>query len=50
MLTVRGLELLQNADVMGRVLAVWQARGERPDPPPDGPTHDEMIRILASSS
>jgi hypothetical protein len=42
--------LLQDSDVMGRVLAVWQARGERPDPPPEGPTHDQMLRILASSS
>ena len=42
--------MLQNADVMGRVLAVWQARGERPDPPPEGPNHDEMVRILAQAS
>ena len=41
--------LLQNSEVMGRVLAVWQARGERPDPPPEGPTHDEMVRILADA-
>jgi flavin-dependent dehydrogenase len=39
--------MLKNSDVTGRILAVWQARGERPDPPPEGPSHDEMLAILA---
>ena len=40
--------MMQNPTVMARVLEVWQARGERPDPPAEGPTKDEMLRILAA--
>ena len=42
--------MIQNPTVVGRILEVWQARGERPDPPADGPTQDEMLRILAAVS
>jgi 2-polyprenyl-6-methoxyphenol hydroxylase-like FAD-dependent oxidoreductase len=40
--------MIANPEVTGRILEVWQARGERPDPPADGPTQDEMLRILAA--
>ena len=42
--------MIQDPVVVGRILEVWQARGERPDPPADGPTQDEMLRILARIS
>jgi 2-polyprenyl-6-methoxyphenol hydroxylase-like FAD-dependent oxidoreductase len=40
--------MIANPEVTGRILEVWQARGERPDPPADGPTEEEMLRILAA--
>jgi hypothetical protein len=40
--------MIANPEVTGRILEVWQARGERPDPPADGPTQEEMLRILAA--
>ena len=42
--------MVQDPVVVGRILEVWQARGERPDPPADGPTQDEMLRILTRTS
>jgi 2-polyprenyl-6-methoxyphenol hydroxylase-like FAD-dependent oxidoreductase len=38
--------IIGDPEIVGRVLTVWQARGERPDPPAEGPTQDEMLRIL----
>jgi 2-polyprenyl-6-methoxyphenol hydroxylase-like FAD-dependent oxidoreductase len=40
--------MIANPEVTGRILEVWQARGERPDPPADGPDQAEMLRILAA--
>ena len=40
--------MITNPEVTGRILEVWQARGERPEPPADGPSQDEMLRILAA--
>jgi 2-polyprenyl-6-methoxyphenol hydroxylase-like FAD-dependent oxidoreductase len=40
--------MIANPEVTGRILEVWQARGERPEPPADGPSQDEMLRILAA--
>jgi 2-polyprenyl-6-methoxyphenol hydroxylase-like FAD-dependent oxidoreductase len=40
--------MISNPEVTGRILEVWQARGERPEPPADGPSQDEMLRILAA--
>ena len=42
--------MIQDPVVVGRILEVWQARGERPDPPAEGPTQDEMVRILSAVS
>jgi 2-polyprenyl-6-methoxyphenol hydroxylase-like FAD-dependent oxidoreductase len=42
--------MISNPTVMGRILEIWQARGERPDPPADGPTQDEMLQILAAAA
>jgi 2-polyprenyl-6-methoxyphenol hydroxylase-like FAD-dependent oxidoreductase len=39
--------LMHDADVVARVFAVWQQRGDRPPPPPLGPDRDELLRILA---
>jgi 2-polyprenyl-6-methoxyphenol hydroxylase-like FAD-dependent oxidoreductase len=51
---LRVLNLLDPPDAMisdpaitGRILEVWQARGERPEPPADGPSQDEMLELLA---
>lgn len=41
--------IISDPDVVGRVLKVWQERGERPDPPAEGPTRDEMLRIFAAA-
>jgi 2-polyprenyl-6-methoxyphenol hydroxylase-like FAD-dependent oxidoreductase len=40
--------MVANPEVTGRILEVWQARGERPEPPADGPSEDEMLSILAT--
>jgi len=40
--------MIANPEVTGRILEVWQARGERPDPPAEGPTEEEMLHILAA--
>jgi 2-polyprenyl-6-methoxyphenol hydroxylase-like FAD-dependent oxidoreductase len=40
--------MIANPEVTGRILEVWQARGERPDPPAEGPSQDEMLSILAT--
>jgi 2-polyprenyl-6-methoxyphenol hydroxylase-like FAD-dependent oxidoreductase len=40
--------MISNPEVTGRILEVWQARGERPEPPADGPSQDEMLSILAT--
>ena len=42
--------MMQNPDVIGRILAIWQERGERPEPPAEGPTQDEMLRILDNAT
>ncbi|HSH62299.1 MAG TPA: FAD-dependent oxidoreductase [Acidimicrobiales bacterium] len=42
--------IMADADVVGRVLAAWQMRDQRPTPPPLGPDREEMLRILASSA
>ena len=42
--------MIANPEVTGRVLEVWQARGERPEPPADGPTQEEMLAILAAGA
>jgi hypothetical protein len=42
--------MMSNQNVVARILEIWQARGERPDPPAEGPTQDEMIRILAAAA
>ena len=39
--------MISDPEVVGRILELWQARGERPDPPADGPSEEEMLRILA---
>lgn len=38
--------MVGNPEVTGRILEVWQARGQRPDPPADGPTQERMLHIL----
>ena len=38
--------LMQDADVMGRVLAVFQDRDNRPPEPPLGPPRDEMLERI----
>lgn len=40
--------MISDPEVVGRILEIWQARGERPDPPADGPSEEEMLRILAA--
>jgi 2-polyprenyl-6-methoxyphenol hydroxylase-like FAD-dependent oxidoreductase len=42
--------IMADADVVGRVLAAWQVRDQRPPPPPVGPDREEMLRILARSA
>jgi 2-polyprenyl-6-methoxyphenol hydroxylase-like FAD-dependent oxidoreductase len=42
--------IMADADVVGRVLAAWQVRDQRPPPPPLGPDREEMLRILARSA
>ena len=42
-------ELMQDPDVLARVLTVWQDRDNRPAPPPLGPGRDEMLRLLAAA-
>lgn len=51
--TVRSFNLLEppqalvaDAEVTGRVLAVWQARDQRPPEPPLGPDRDELLTLL----
>lgn len=41
--------IMQNPDVLGRVLAVWQQRADRPPPPPLGPDRAGMLRILTEA-
>jgi hypothetical protein len=40
--------LVQDADVIGRVLAVYQDRDQRPPEPVLGPPRDEMLDALAT--
>lgn len=42
--------LLSNADVIGRVLAVWRARESRPVATPLGPSRDEMLRVVSDAA
>lgn len=42
--------IMADADVVERVLAVWQRREERPPPPPLGPDRGEMLEILARTA
>ena len=42
--------LMQDADVVRRVFAVWQERHTRPPPPPLGPERDELVRILTGGA
>lgn len=42
-------QLLRDADVMGRVLTVWQARGERPPEAPVGPTRDALVAAISTT-
>jgi 2-polyprenyl-6-methoxyphenol hydroxylase-like FAD-dependent oxidoreductase len=42
--------LMANADVVGRVMASWQARDTRPPEPPLGPARDEMLALLGLSA
>jgi hypothetical protein len=42
--------VLEDPDVIGRVLTVWQDRDNRPAPPPLGPTRDELLGILATKA
>lgn len=51
--TVRSFNLLEppqalvaDAEVTGRVLAVWQARDQRPPEPPQGPERAELLALL----
>jgi 2-polyprenyl-6-methoxyphenol hydroxylase-like FAD-dependent oxidoreductase len=54
---LRGLNLLdapmaflQDADVVSRVLAVWQERDKRPPAVAEGPTKPELLDMLASAA
>ena len=40
--------LMSDADVIGRVVEVWNHRDERAPEPPLGPPRDEMIKLLAA--
>ncbi|MDP8976064.1 MAG: FAD-dependent oxidoreductase [Actinomycetota bacterium] len=42
--------IMADADVVGRVLAAWQLRDQRPPPPVLGPDREEMLRILARAA
>jgi 2-polyprenyl-6-methoxyphenol hydroxylase-like FAD-dependent oxidoreductase len=42
--------IMRDADVVGRVLAVWQERDRREPPPPLGPDRTEMLRILSRAA
>jgi hypothetical protein len=42
--------VLEDPDVIGRVLTVWQDRDNRPPPAPLGPTRDELLAILATKA
>jgi 2-polyprenyl-6-methoxyphenol hydroxylase-like FAD-dependent oxidoreductase len=42
--------IMENPDVVARVLRAWQERDNRPSPPPFGPDRDEMLRILAGGA
>ncbi len=42
--------IMANADVVARVLSVWQQRGSQQAPPPLGPDRDEMLRILSQAA
>jgi 2-polyprenyl-6-methoxyphenol hydroxylase-like FAD-dependent oxidoreductase len=39
--------LMQDPDVLGRVMAVWQERDQRPPEAPLGPGRDELLALLA---
>jgi hypothetical protein len=39
--------LMTNADVVGRVMAVFQGRDERPPEPPLGPPRAEMLAAIS---
>ncbi len=52
---VRGLnildsptELIRDAEVVSRVLALWEQRKRSPQPPAEGPSRAEMLGLLAS--
>lgn len=42
--------IMRDAEVVGRVLAVWQQRDSRGAPPPLGPDRAEMLRILSRAA
>ncbi|MDQ3569809.1 MAG: FAD-dependent oxidoreductase [Actinomycetota bacterium] len=42
--------IMADAEVVSRVLAVWQERDQRPPPPALGPDREEMLRILARTA
>ncbi len=42
--------IMANAEVVSRVLAVWQQRDSREGPPPLGPDRAEMLRILSRAA
>ena len=38
--------ILQDPDVIGRILTVWQDRANREEPPPAGPDRDQLLALL----
>jgi 2-polyprenyl-6-methoxyphenol hydroxylase-like FAD-dependent oxidoreductase len=42
--------MMENPDVIGRILNVWNDRENRPEPEPLGPDRDEMLSILAGAA
>ena len=42
------MEMMQNVEVAGRVLAVYQDRDNRPPPPPAGPPRHELLAAVAA--
>ena len=42
--------LMANPDVVGRIMATWQARHQRPPEPPLGPDRDEMLTLIGAAT
>ena len=42
--------MLENPDVIGRILNVWNTRDQRPAPEPIGPPREELLAVLEGTS